>query len=238
MLPLPGRLSVELPPLALSPVYFQPSVLLFCSVVSCSVFRGSCIESLVNGLRLTHLKMQTARSSWQTHFPHSGIYQCPFSIQCGQKQKRLKLKQKQKDNNKSLVWILYTVQFLVLFLTVFLSSPFLLSVFQFVIIVCLRRQRKILNGNFVQYDLLWQRQRGKEKSREVVCTASLLPKIQRKWIRLWHSILYSGYPACYDIGSETLICQRKVFVWHLWNGQLKFLCLQPTTIITVVCNQQ
>jgi len=50
-------------------------------------------------------------------------------------------------------------------------------VFQFVIIVCLHRQRKILNGNFVQYDLLWPK--GDEGGH--ICTAaSLLPKIQRK----------------------------------------------------------
>lgn len=38
-------------------------------------------------------------------------------------------------------------------------------------------------------------------------------KFQRKWIRLWHSILYFGYPLLWQTQqSAAMICQRKVFV--------------------------
>lgn len=90
-----------------------------------------------------------------------------------------------------------------------------LSVFQFVI-VCLRRHRTKYWTEILQYDLLRECERAgrgeKEKRDSCVCTAasSCCQKFQRKWIRLWHSILYFGYPllwqtqaeCCYDLPAE------------------------------------
>lgn len=87
-----------------------------------------------------------------------------------------------------------------------------LSVFQFVI-VCLRRHRTKYWTEILQYDLLRECERASKRDSCVCTAASSCQKFQRKWIRLWHSILYFGYPLLWQTQqSAAMICQRKVFV--------------------------
>lgn len=155
----------------------------------------------------------------------------PFSIQCGREQNgtenrkhkkgekksqnKTNREQRMQERRRSSSWKRLN----------YILGIAALSVFQFVI-VCLRRHRKILNGNFAIWFMKGVRGVAdgavRERERETAVFALQVPaKFQRKWIRLWHSILYFGYPPLWQTQSAAMICQRKVFVTVLcgaWVG--------------------
>lgn len=150
----------------------------------------------------------------------------PFSIQCGRKQNGTQNeKQEQNEANKTRTETEHRAQWerrsrwkrLN-----YILGIVALSVFQFVI-VCLRRHRKILNGNFAIWFIEGVRERsqqrgekGRGEGRQTAVFALQVPaKFRTEMNSFMASILYFGYPLLWQSQSAVMICQRKVFVTAL-----------------------
>lgn len=138
----------------------------------------------------------------------------PFSIQCGRKQNGTQNeKQEQNEANKTRTETEHREQWerrsrwkrLN-----YILGIVALSVFQFVI-VCLRRHRKILNGNFAIWFIEGVRERSQQRGkrewkggRQLCLHCKFLPNFERKWIRLWRAYCILVI-RCYD--------NRRVQLW-------------------------